>query len=142
VLPPAHARDAVTEMLDTIATAGEGSFLAVLKTMGGLASPGLLSFPMPGTTLALDFANKGSATLALLDRLDAITTAAGGRVYPAKDGRMSPATFAAGQPNLERFRRSVDPRFSSSFWRRVGGDAAAVAAAPGVEPAARTLEPA
>lgn len=140
VLPPADARDAVAEMLDAIAAAGEGSFLAVLKTMGGLASPGLLSFPTPGTTLALDFANKGPATLALLDRLDAITTAAKGRVYPAKDGRMSPATFAAGQPNLARFRGSVDPRFSSSFWRRVGGDAAAAVTADA--PAARVLEPA
>ena len=124
MLPPGSARDAVAEMLDLVARAGEGSFLAVLKTLGERRSPGLLSFPMPGTTLALDFANRGPATLALLDRLDAITRAARGRVYPAKDGRMSAATFAAGQPGLERFRESVDPAFSSSFWRRVGGDAA------------------
>ena len=124
VLPPGSARDAVAEMLDLVASTGEGSFLAVLKTMGERRSPGLLSFPMPGTTLALDFANRGPATLSLLDRLDAITRAARGRVYPAKDGRMSASTFAAGQPGLERFRASVDPAFSSSFWRRAGGDVA------------------
>ena len=121
VLPPDTARDGIAELLDSVATAGEGSFLAVLKTLGDQRSPGLLSFPMPGTTLALDFPNRGPSTLALLDRLDRITLAAGGRVYPAKDGRMSPAMFAAGYPELGRFRDSVDPAFSSSFWRRVGG---------------------
>ncbi len=137
VLPPESARDSVAEMLETVARAGEGSFLAVLKTMGPRRSPGLLSFPMPGTTLALDFPNRGAETLALLDRLDAITQAARGRLYPAKDGRMSPAAFSAGYPDgeLARFRESVDPAFSSSFWRRVGGggaaaENAATAAAP------------
>lgn len=127
VLPPESARAGVAEMLATVARAGEGSFLAVLKTMGSRRSPGLLSFPVPGTTLALDFPNRGAETLALLDRLDAITTAARGRVYPAKDGRMSPAAFTAGHPeaDLARFRGCVDPAFSSSFWRRVGGDAPA-----------------
>ena len=48
----------------------------------------------------------------LLDRLDEITLAARGRLYPAKDGRMSAAVFSAGFPALERFRRSVDLGFS------------------------------
>jgi FAD/FMN-containing dehydrogenase len=136
VIPPGSARDAVAEMLGVIAGAGEGSFLAVLKTMGERRSPGLLSFPMPGTTLALDFPNRGAATLALLDRLDAIVLSAGGRLYPAKDGRMSAATFAAGYPDLDRFRKSVDPAFSSSFWRRVRGAGPLPAAAtPALETA-------
>ena len=90
----------------------------MLKHFGPLESPGLLSFPMAGTTLALDFPNRGARTLALLDRLDGIVRAAGGRVYPAKDGRMSGEMLAAGFPALDRFRASVDPAFSSSFWRR------------------------
>lgn len=132
VLPPETARDGVAEQLSAIAAAGEGSFLAVLKTLGARRSAGLMSFPMAGTTLALDFPNRGEATLALLDRLDAITMAAKGRVYPAKDGRMAAATFRAGYPALERFKRSVDPGFSSSFWRRVAGSAPspAIQAAP------------
>jgi len=130
VLPPENARDAVAELLGAIAAAGEGSFLSVLKTMGHARSPGLLSFPMPGTTLALDFPNRGASTLALLDWLDAITLAAGGRLYPAKDGRMSAKTFAAGYPELPRFRRSVDPAFSSSFWRRAAPAADPPAPAP------------
>ncbi|TVQ29334.1 MAG: FAD-binding oxidoreductase [Geminicoccaceae bacterium] len=119
VLPPENARDAVRELLGTIAAAGDGSFLAVLKILGDHPSPGLLSFPMPGTTLALDFSNRGTATLALLDRLDRITELAGGRLYPAKDGRMSGATFRFGYPALDRFAEQIDPAFSSSFWRRV-----------------------
>src|SRR5207249_1280520 len=72
VVPPA-AQDAVRALLLEIARAGTGSFLAVLKTFGDRASPGMLSFPMAGTTLALDFPNRGEPTLKLLSRLDRIT---------------------------------------------------------------------
>lgn len=119
VVPPAAAPDAMAELLGEIGRSGEGSFLVVLKTFGELPSPGLMSFPMPGATLAIDFRNRGEATLKLLERLDAIVRAAGGRLYPAKDGRMSPATLAAGYPNLDGFRTHLDPGLSSAFWRRV-----------------------
>jgi len=79
----------------------------------------MLSFPRPGATLALDFPNRGAETFALLDALEAIVREAGGALYPAKDARMSPATFASGYPRLAEFERHVDPAFSSSFWRRV-----------------------
>jgi len=119
VVPPANAQAATAEMLRTIADAGQGSFLAVLKTFGDLPSPGLLSFPMQGTTLALDFANRGPQTLALLDRLDAIVRDAGGRLYPAKDGRVSPSMFEASYPALDRFKPHIDPGMSSTFRRRI-----------------------
>jgi L-gulonolactone oxidase len=119
VVPPGAAREATRAMLTAVSAAGEGSFLAVLKTFGDKPSPGMLSFPMAGTTLALDFANRGASTLALMDRLDAIVREAGGRLYPAKDGRISPEMFRAGYPNRDGFARHVDPGFSSSFWRRV-----------------------
>ena len=121
VVPPPAAEAATAEMLRQIGRAGDGSFLVVLKTFGALPSPGLLSFPREGTTLALDFPNRGDSTLALLDRLDAVVKEAGGRLYPAKDGRLSGAMFRAGYPELERFAAQLDPGFSSSFWRRVMG---------------------
>lgn len=119
VVPPAAAPAATAEMLRTIANAGQGSFLAVLKTFGDVASPGMLSFPMHGTTLALDFANRGASTLSLLDKLDAIVREAGGRLYPAKDGRLPPAMFRVGYPALDQFRDHIDPGMSSTFWRRM-----------------------
>ena len=119
VVPPETARDATTAMLGAIAASGEGSFLAVLKTFGDMPSLGMLSFPRAGTTLALDFANRGDPTLALMARLDAIVREAGGRLYPAKDGRIPGEMFRAGYPNWPDFARHVDPGFSSSFWRRV-----------------------
>jgi L-gulonolactone oxidase len=79
----------------------------------------MLSFPMEGATLALDFPNRGARTLALLASLDAIVRAAGGRLYPAKDGRLPAAMFRAGYPRWEEFAALTDPAFSSSFWRRV-----------------------
>jgi FAD/FMN-containing dehydrogenase len=119
VVPPAHAGAATAEMLRTIAQAGQGSFLAVLKTFGDVPSPGLMSFPMKGTTLALDFANRGPSTLSLLDKLDGIVREAGGRLYPAKDGRLPSPMFHAGYPALEQFRTLIDPGMSSTFWRRM-----------------------
>lgn len=119
VVPPANAGPVTAEMLRTIAETGQGSFLAVLKTFGDVPSPGLLSFPMEGTTLALDFANHGPPTLSLLDKLDAIVREAGGRLYPAKDGRLPPAMFQAGYPGLEQFKTHIDPGISSTFWRRM-----------------------
>lgn len=119
VVPPRDQRDVAEALLQEIARSGQGSFLVVLKVFGDRPSPGLLSFPMPGTTLALDFPILGEKTFRLLDRLDAIAVEAGGRIYPAKDARMAPETFARGYPNLETFRKFVDPRMSSSFARRV-----------------------
>lgn len=120
VVPPDAAEAATTEMLRQITRAGEGSFLVVLKDFGELTSPGMLSFPMAGTTLALDFPNRGATTLRLLDRLDAIVREARGRLYPAKDGRLPPKMFRLGYPRLDEFCRHLDPGLSSSFWRRMG----------------------
>jgi hypothetical protein len=91
----------------------------VLKKFGDLPSPGLLSFPMPGLTLALDFRNRGSRTLELFDRLDSIVKAAGGRHYPAKDMRIPASLFRQGFPALEKFREFVDPRCQSDFWKKM-----------------------
>lgn len=118
VLPMA-AREVLGDMLRCIAASGQGSFLAVLKTFGHLASPGLLSFPMPGVTLALDFPNRGAPTLALFERLDAMVGGAGGRLYAAKDARMSGEFFRRSMPRLGEFMEYVDPKFSSGFARRV-----------------------
>ena len=91
----------------------------MLKTLGPKPSPGMLSFPREGVTLALDFPNKGERTLKLLGELDAVVRAANGRLYPAKDGRMPAAMFRAGYPQLDAFMQQVDPALGSDFWRRV-----------------------
>ncbi|WP_186419776.1 FAD-binding oxidoreductase [Bosea sp. CS1GBMeth4] len=120
-VPTAQARRAVEDMLRLTLEAGESSFLTVLKLFGDLPSPGLMSFPVPGATLTLDFPHRGERTLRLLDALDRVAIEAGGRVNPYKDARMSAATFEASFPHWRDFARHVDPAFSSSFWRRVTG---------------------
>ena len=112
-------RAALLALLEHIARSGQASFLSVLKEFGELASPGLLSFPRKGFTLALDFPNLGRSTLDLLNNLDAIVREAEGAIYPAKDARMSPDMFRSGYAAIEEFRAYIDPHFSSSFWRRV-----------------------
>ena len=119
VIPPDEALPVTRRLLHTIAHSGQGSFLAVLKQFGAPPSRGMLSFAQPGTTLALDFPNVGPRLHRLFDRLDDIVREAGGRLYPAKDGRMSAAMFRQGQPRLQEFVPYVDPRISSGFWRRV-----------------------
>jgi FAD/FMN-containing dehydrogenase len=112
---------ALHDILRRIARARNGSFLSVLKVFGDLESPGLLSFPRPGITLALDFPMRGRSTLSLLEQLDEVVMDAGGAIYPAKDARMSPTTFRRSFPRLDQFRAFIDPGLSSSFWRRVEG---------------------
>jgi FAD/FMN-containing dehydrogenase len=120
VVPSAVALSATREMLTLIASSGQGSFLAVLKTFGAKQSPGMLSFPIQGTTLALDFSNRGDTTLRLLEGLDKIVLESNGRLYPAKDGRMSATMFQAGYGHvITQFCGQRDPALSSSFWRRV-----------------------
>ena len=116
---PAAASSGVDALLALIAEAREGSFLAVLKRFGALASPGPMSFPLPGITLALDFRNRGATTQRLLANAAALVADHGGRLYPAKDATMSSAVFKAGFPAWSALESARDPRFQSRFWRRV-----------------------
>lgn len=119
VVPFEKGRVAIVEMLRRISRSGQASFLAVLKMFGSMTSPGMLSFPRPGITLALDFPNNGNKTFRLFDELDEIVRQAGGVLYPAKDARMSSADFHQFYPQWKEFEKFIDPKFSSSFWRRV-----------------------
>lgn len=119
-LPPPSAREALCDLLEKIRASGEGSFVSVLKVFGDAPKAGLLSFPRPGVTLALDFPISGPSTFALLNELDGVVMSAGGAGYPAKDARMSASVFREGFKDLDRFIRFVDPSFSSTFWRRMG----------------------
>jgi len=121
VVPRAVGHDAVQEMLTEITRSGEGSFLAVLKTFGNRQALGMMSFPQPGVTLALDFPNKGQRTLKLFKRLDAIVREAQGRIYLAKDARMPRDLFEAGYPRLPEFLHYRDPGVSSALSRRLIG---------------------
>ena len=119
VVPPNNARHAIAALLKEISQSGQGSFLAVLKTFGEKKTPGMLSFPRPGATLALDFPNRKQETLNLMSKLDLIVSEAGGALYPAKDARMSEALFRQSFPYWQEFARHVDARFNSDFWTRV-----------------------
>jgi len=121
VVPRKSGTDVIGELLGQISASGTGSFLTVLKVFGDIESPGTLSFPRPGLTLALDFPNRGKRTLDLLDDLDRVVVDAGGAVYPAKDARMSSNAFKSYFPRWLEFEEFVDPGFSSDLWRRVAG---------------------
>jgi FAD/FMN-containing dehydrogenase len=121
VLPFESGTFGMTEVLKAITASGLGSFLAVLKVFGDAVSPGIMSFPVPGVTLALDFPIRKEVSFALLDRLADITAEFGGRMYPAKDACMTAAHFQQFYPQWQQFSAYVDPLFSSSFWQRVTG---------------------
>jgi decaprenylphospho-beta-D-ribofuranose 2-oxidase len=122
-VPPESAYACVSAVLSCASQAGKGSFLSVLKKFGK-ANNNLLSFPIEGYTLALDFKYEDSL-FPLLDKLDAIVLAHGGRLYLAKDARMSKACFRQSYAQWERFaelKQKLDPRgqFSSLQSRRLG----------------------
>jgi FAD/FMN-containing dehydrogenase len=121
LIPREAGHDAVIEMLDEIKASGDGSFLTVLKTFGKVQAVGMMSFPQPGVTLALDFPNKGARTIELFKRLDAIVRNANGRIYPAKDALMSRDMFEEGYPRLQEFLEFRDPGISSGLSRRLMG---------------------
>jgi FAD/FMN-containing dehydrogenase len=116
----------IVEIMKAITASGLASFLAVIKVFGDVESPGLMSFPAPGITLALDFPIREDISFDLCDRLAAITAEHGGRMYPAKDARMSAPHFQKFYPQWQDFARYIDPGFSSSFWQRVTEPAGSV----------------
>ncbi len=121
VIPKANAPLAIKEILARIAQAKTGSFLVVLKMMGARANQGLLSFPMEGATLAMDFPYQGQKTLDFLHTLDDVVAQAGGRIYPAKDANMRGEDFRKAYPAWEEVESLRDPRIHSDFWTRVTG---------------------
>lgn len=123
VIPFTDGRARMSEILNTIVSAGELPFLNVLKRFGK-ESGGILSFPKPGYTLAIDFPIRPN-TSTLLARLDRMVLDAGGRVYLGKDSYLDPATFRRMYPNLDRWleiKAKYDPEcvFTSNLGRRVG----------------------
>jgi hypothetical protein len=97
-----------------------------------------LSFSGAGITLALDFPYS-PRVLEKLPRLDAIVAEAGGRLYPAKDARMSGENFRRYFPQWRELLPFIDPRFSSSFWRRVT-DGASIPEAATVQATSKTTK--
>jgi len=121
VLPPESGREGMLEILKAITKSGLASFLAVIKFFGDVPSVGMMSFPKPGPMLALDFPIRREVSFDLVDRLARITLDYGGRMYSAKDARMTPEQFQAFYPQWQEFARYVDPGFDSAFWQRVTG---------------------
>lgn len=125
VIPKVAGLHGMRAILERISASHRGSFLAVLKTFGA-ANNNLLSFPMEGYTLALDFKLE-PGLLELLDELDSMVLAYGGHLYLAKDARMSEATFKQSQPNWQQFQEvrahyGALGKFASLQSRRLGLD--------------------
>ena len=127
VLPYRGGREGMIRILELLSSEGHASFLAVLKRFGESEPGQLLSFPRPGYTLAVDLPRDGERQDTLLANLDRVVLQAGGRVYLAKDARLSAESFQAMYPEAPRWleiKRQVDPerRFTSSLSRRLGLD--------------------
>ena len=111
------------EILEAVHASGYPSPLIVLKRFG--PQEGILSFPMPGYTIALDFPVYSAAFLEFLGELDDLVVRHQGRVYLAKDARLPAHTFRAMYPQWKEWREvklKYDPEgvFTSSQGRRLG----------------------
>ncbi len=121
VVPESCGEEEMLEILNFMAGSDLPIPLVTIKRFGTIKSPGMLSFPMPGLTFTIDFPNQGEETKRLHRQLDDWVISHRGRLYPAKDARMSADMFLQGYIAVEEFARFVDPRFSSGFWKRVAG---------------------
>ena len=101
VLPAEAGVSALQAILERIAKSGYGSFLAVLKAFGK-GNENLLSFPMRGYTLALDF-KYSAGIFDFLTQLDQMVVEQGGRIYLTKDARMSESVFKSAYPHWQEF---------------------------------------
>ena len=119
VVPTKSAHSVINKVINEFQKANQRPALGVLKTFGDIESSGLLSFPEKGLTLAIDLQNKGKVTLELMNKLDEIILDFGGKLYAAKDCRMSASTFKKMYPQIESFKEYKDPRISSLFYKRV-----------------------
>ncbi len=126
VLPREVGRGSARRVLEILTARGGASFLCVIKDFGR-ESRGVLSFPRPGITLALDIAVRDD-TQALIDALNEQVLQEGGRIYLAKDSFTRREHFEAMEgARLDEFRaiRSRwDPnhRFRSAQSVRLLGD--------------------
>ena len=123
VLPKGGSYAGLKSILQKIAATGMGSFLAVIKLFGK-ENNNYLSFPMEGYTVALDFKIQPKL-FALLDELDRIVVDHGGRLYLAKDVRMSQEIFRQSYPGWEKFSKmrhelKMKTKFNSFQSRRLG----------------------
>lgn len=128
VLPVDDGDDVITRYFETLTRHGGASFLTVIKDCGA-EGRGMLSFPRPGLSVALDLPMRGAATQSLVDALNRHVLEAGGRIYLAKDALTRREDFAAMEPRLAAFdavRRKWDPegRLRSALSVRLLGDAA------------------
>ena len=121
VIPFPQGPDTIKDILRVISKSGIGSFLAVLKSFGNKPSIGMLSFPMHGVTLALDFPNQKDRTHELFKKLNEIVRESNGRIYCAKDATMPREIFESGYPRSSEFAQYRDPGISSSLSRRLLG---------------------
>ncbi|MBK8479831.1 MAG: FAD-binding oxidoreductase [Proteobacteria bacterium] len=125
LLPRSAGRGAARRFLELLTARGGASFLCVIKDCGEQGQ-GLLSFPMPGVSIALDLAVRDD-TQQLVDALNELVIAEGGRIYLAKDAFTRAEHFRAMEPRLEGWqavRRRWDPegRLRSALSVRLFGD--------------------
>jgi FAD/FMN-containing dehydrogenase len=125
VLPEAGGPGLMHDLLERMAQFGAASFLCVIKDCGE-EGEGVLSFPMPGILVALDLPIRDN-TQHVVDALNEFVTAAGGRIYLAKDMYTRSEHFRVMEPRLGEFetiRRRWDPdrRIKSAQSVRLLGD--------------------
>jgi decaprenylphospho-beta-D-ribofuranose 2-oxidase len=123
VVPP-QQDGTVRSVLELLRGAGLPMYLAVIKRFGS-PSGGMLSFPVPGWTLAVDIPAGAPGLSRALARADELVATAGGRLYLAKDARMSAQTLQDTYPSLPSFRElraRLDPHdvLRSDMGRRLG----------------------
>ena len=123
VLPKAHGVVNIRKILNQIIQSDQGPFLAVLKQFGK-SNKNLLSFPIEGYTLALDF-KMTKSIISILHKLDDMVADMGGRINLTKDALMREKTMKKTYPKWQQFedvrqKYGAIGKFSSAQSKRLG----------------------
>jgi decaprenylphospho-beta-D-ribofuranose 2-oxidase len=130
VIPDEAGPAGVRRLIELLAETGSSSFLSVIKDCGP-EGEGLISFPRPGMSLALDIPIT-PRTQEVIDRLNRHVLDCGGRIYLTKDGFTRRDDFRAMEPRLAQFmavKEKWDPehRIHSALSDRLFGTPTAAA---------------
>ena len=106
ILPEKIGAEGMKIIIDKIRASKFTSYLSTLKYYGEVESPGIISFPIEGYSLTVDFKNN-PGIVSFLRELDQLVIQFGGRVYLAKDAILTAENFRKMYSTVDEYKSVI-----------------------------------